>query len=316
MLNRANVDILDYIQLRPRLIVIFPDLPRRSGARPGSDSWAWCPDESEASSAPRSINTRTYTGEFTKYSRKNFLRSVDTLFELAPWRKVYNPTIPAWQNFHLSITTLTLSARPQNFTNKQATSQLLNHWLTTMRRNKGMRYYVWKAELQDNLNIHYHILSDLFCPHNEVRNIWNSIQSKAGIIQLFHDKHGHYNPNSTDIHTVKNYTEIAEYLKKYTTKPATNEHYNSLSADQQKDYKIGKVWDCSENLNNIPYPTELQDNELTNWLHEQERAGRLERISDPFFTLLKPTGKTRLIDYPPHIVRRIKKHYQPYKQAS
>lgn len=316
MLNRHKQHVLDYVQLRPGLIVIYPDL-QRSGRSSNSLNWLDIIEgNSPPTSHPKSIINATYTGEFTDYSRKKFTKATDALFEIVPWRKVFNPVIKTWQNFHLSITTLTLSARPEHLTNAYVTKNLLNHWLTTMRRSKGLRYYVWKAELQDNLNIHYHVLSDLFLPHNEVRNIWNAIQSKAGIIQEFKDKHGHTDPNSTDIHTVSSYDNIRDYLRKYATKKATNEKFNSLSPDQQKPYKIPKVWDCSSNLTNIGYPTEFTDNSLMDWLERELTSGRLIQKEDSFFTIIHPPRSTPKINYPDFLKRRIKSHYHQFRKVS
>jgi len=295
------------------MIVVYTDFQRSGSKAPGAHYLDIISGSEDSQRTPREINTATYTGEFTKFSRKNFRRAVDSLFEITPWRRLYNPITETWQHFHLSITTLTLSARPANFNNKSATAKLLNNFLVVMRNNKGLKNYIWKAELQDNLNIHYHLLSDLFCPHHEIRNIWNKIQSNHGIIKLFHEKHKHLNPNSTDIHTVHSYNELGEYLKKYTTKKATNDKFNNLSPDDQQQYKIGKVWDCSANLNKIPYPTELPDNYLTDWLTKEVKTGALEVKSEPYFTIYYPPRSQGAIAYPATLVKRIKSHYAQFR---
>ncbi|GAH86291.1 unnamed protein product, partial [marine sediment metagenome] len=45
--------------------------------------------------------------------------------------------------------------------------------------------YVWRAEKQENGNIHFHFIVDNFIPWNELRNTWNRIQQNLGYISRF-----------------------------------------------------------------------------------------------------------------------------------
>ena len=60
-------------------------------------------------------------------------------------------------------------------------------------------------------------------------------------------KYGNTNPNSIDIHSVRNISNIEAYLVKYISKQDKNGY----------TFK-GKVWGCSENLQNAKY--------YVNWL--------------------------------------------------
>ena len=63
--------------------------------------------------------------------------------------------------YKLTFITLTLSAS-QTHDDKEITAILLNSFLNAMRRKWNVERYVWKAEKQENGNIHYHILTDKF----------------------------------------------------------------------------------------------------------------------------------------------------------
>jgi hypothetical protein len=90
------------------------------------------------------------------------------------------------------------------------------------------------------------------------------------LVTAFAAKHGHRNPNSTDVHSIYNIKNLAGYLAKYCSKgkptpesliaqapwskPA---HYAKKRKGKEKFIRLmtldeqriaGKVWDCSNNL--------------------------------------------------------------------
>ena len=125
--------------------------------------------------------------------------------------------------------------------------------LRVLRNKYGMKSYVWKCELQKNGSIHYHLTTDLFIIHTDLRNEWNNITRRHGLLDEFKNQYGHDNPNSTDIHAVSNIKDIEAYLVKYISKEYQNEV--SLKA---------KIWDCSKNLKESKYFT----TPLTHEVHE------------------------------------------------
>jgi hypothetical protein len=150
----------------------------------------------------------------------------------------------------LSFITLTLpdiQAHSDNTMKKQC----LNHFLTFLRRNHNCNLYIWKAEKQDNGNIHFHILINKYIHWQEIRDKWNTIISKLGYIDKYRRKmKEHYkngfkkssnnhdtrsisaqykayetgqkenwsNPNSTDIHALYKVQNVSAYITKYIAK--------------------------------------------------------------------------------------------------
>ncbi len=155
--------------------------------------------------------------------------------------------------YKLTFITLTLSAK-QTHTDEEIKSKLLNQFLTVARKNWQMHYYIWKAEKQENGNIHFHILTNIYIKHSDLRTTWNGIQNKRGFNYVDrysqkmqnHFKNGFLmfpndtrskekqykayllnrannwtNPNSTDIHALYKVKNVAAYMAKYMTKGVT-----------------------------------------------------------------------------------------------
>jgi hypothetical protein len=156
-----------------------------------------------------------------------------------------------------TFVTLTLPAL-QFHTDKELHKQALNRFLITVKRKFGVVNYLWRCERQKNGNLHYHILIDKYIHHSAIREVWNTIMLDLGYInayrnnQLDFHKNGfkmNYslsdkwtyerqldaynngvatnwaNPNSTDIHSLKNIDNVEDYICKYATKC---EEYNNL----------------------------------------------------------------------------------------
>lgn len=304
------MEIVELFQYRPGLIVIYNEIPWQGG-KCRSDRKSildYLLEQENTDSEKNSL--RPYSGEFTVNSLRRFRRAVDALFYTTRPRKIFNPIIEAWQNFHLSFSTFTLPARPAKVTNREITKRPWNNLLTTLRKSKGLKNYVWKAELQENNNIHFHMLSDLFLKHDELRNIWNNSLNAVGAIDKFYAKWGHYSPNSTDIHTVNNYLEAQNYLQKYVSKKTLNEAAQHWSDKEKELYRISKVWDCSTGLRGKKYYTAPPGNEEKDFIERELEAGNLRAIVKDYFTLLLPTRKKAQIAYPKSIYRQILTHYR------
>lgn len=117
--------------------------------------------------------------------------------------------------------------------------------------------YVWRAEAQKNGNIHFHIIINRFVHHRIIRDLWNSIQKKYGLLDDYFIKHGHYDANSTDVHSIKRIRNLGAYISKYMTKNdvasddvvIVNNDSDFLSKSiysiiSHKRIILGRVWSC------------------------------------------------------------------------
>lgn len=156
---------------------------------------------------------RTDTRQMSKESRKKLMNAIQWLKLFSPLHRVYCKQLKKMINFKLNFITLTLSA-PQMHSDEFIKKHMLMPFLKWMAR-QGANSYVWKAEAQNNGNIHFHITTNHYLYWKSVRNKWNSLQDNFGYIKEFMKHHDHNDPNSTDIHAVRSDQDIGRYMGKY-----------------------------------------------------------------------------------------------------
>lgn len=148
--------------------------------------------------------------------------------------------------------TLTLSST-QIHCDKKINRELLNKFLIKAKRKWGVKNFIWKAEVQVNGNIHYHILTDRYIGHESLRLEWNNIQESLGYISRFEKKHHHRNPNSTDIHSLKKIKNVTAYIGKYMSKSETVRPL------------CGRTWGRSNSIHNLQAYIFYETYDLYNW---------------------------------------------------
>lgn len=144
------------------------------------------------------------------------------------------------------------------YNDKWIKSNLLNQFLTELRQKFKAVNYVWKAETQANGNIHFHITLNKYIYQGDLRTMWNRILDKTDFIKRYSDKFSkmsfeqyyeyrnqfysvnykkclkawekgtmeHWlNPNSTDVHSVRQIRDIGAYLSKYFVKKEDKRRY-------------------------------------------------------------------------------------------
>ena len=137
--------------------------------------------------------------------------------------------------------TLTLSyAQIQN--DNYIKRNMLMRFIEKCKSEHNVINYIWRAEPQVNGTIHFHIIADRFINWQWIRSTWNNIQANNQYLDAFEQKHGHRNPNSTDIHGLKKVHNIAAYICKYMTK------------DKPVRKIEGRIWGCSKSLHKMKNP--------------------------------------------------------------
>jgi hypothetical protein len=216
-----------------------------------------------------------YSGKMTVGSKKRLERVLTLLVQSAKRKWIYNEVTQREQLHHISFITLTIATDERNLSAKEAYEKLLKHFLQWMRRTAGAKSYVWKAELQNRGQIHYHITTPTFINFQAIRDKWNNLQRQAGLLEGYYRKKGHYDPNSTDVHEVYKLKDVAGYLIKEITKNVQNETATT-----------GKIWDCSENLKANKYFCVPLTREVDRKLKEHEWKRRTVTHQGDYFTLV------------------------------
>jgi hypothetical protein len=123
--------------------------------------------------------------------------------------------------------------------------------------------FIWKAEVQDNGNLHYHLTTNAFIKHQWLCYWWNHYINKLGYV----DRASTKAPHSTEIKAVVNHDGLAKYMSGYLTKKDMytkklkrfhKMHDSKLKTLSANEYKLPKnylrnlkrkvtikLWDCS-----------------------------------------------------------------------
>lgn len=184
------------------------------------------------------LSTRTrYKGIVTPAVKKRMKKAITLLLQSTPYEWKLHPVTNKQFQHKISFITLTTPTHENSYNGKWCHKNLLQPMLRILRTRYGMKSYIWKVELQDNKQIHYHITCDVALNHTRLRTEWNNLLIRHDMLEDFKIRYGHSNPNSTDIHSVHKVNNLEAYLVKYITKEYQNE--DALNC---------KIWDCSKNL--------------------------------------------------------------------
>ena len=269
------------ISIKPHGIAIYNQyLETRS--RRGNDiphPWRWRP--------PRQNDPE---GIISPKAARRIQAAIKWLLFFSKTKRAYNRDTRRWVKYRISLITITLSS-PQRHTDQTIKSRLFNQLLTELREQNGMLHYVWRAEKQQNGNIHFHLLTNIFINAVTLRKKWNRIQNKLGYVDTYTDRmnaeihtfadycnhfgnqadtatlrrryivgqsSGWRDPNSTDIHSVRKVRDLTRYLCKYLCKNLLAE-YTSYEDIPQHLLVRGKLWGLSRTLSALRSVTAAVD---------------------------------------------------------
>lgn len=207
-------------------------------------------------------------GSISKKSKILIQQYVGLLFDAAKIKTVWCNNRKSYFKYTLGFLTLTLPS-PQIHTDREIYEQCFKPFLRHVSKKRNDFLYIWKAETQDNGNIHFHITTNSFLHYHWVQMVWDSFVEKLG----YCSRSNNYRHNSTEIRSVRNEKTLAIYLAKYLGK---SDHYkkrvylscpypytpNSNNGIYVSDvhtrhiYELKrpisiKLWDCSEAIKGL-----------------------------------------------------------------
>lgn len=243
---------------------------------------------------------QTYSGEVTDHAARRIARTVDIFLQRSPVRTITNTATGYRQKFQLSFITLTI---PDSLhLEAKETHKALKVFIQHFRRSPGrkaiseqMRSYLWKCELQQRGQIHYHLTTNVFLHFGEIRRVWNGILFNRGWMNDFIAANGHTNPNSTDVHSVYKVKDIGAYLSKYLAKTGTKDVSEYGFPQLQYVPNVGgKVWDCSEDLK-TPYYSMVLDSETKDKIQTAINFQSMNVTNCERCVVFRASGATRLL---------------------
>lgn len=214
-------------------------------------------------------------------SKRKIYDSVNFLHQLAPAKTIKTKSGKLIYNFKTSFITLTLPSK-QKHPDIQIKSAL-NNFLTTLRQKYNLKNYIWKAELQQNKNIHFHLVTDLYIHHSAIRYYWNKAINVLGYVDEYEKKfskmslqeYAEYrnlpvskaingylegrktkwkSPGTENVQAIKNGKMLSYYIAKYITK-STAESEEITDQEQERIKNFGRTWGRSQSLSKIKFIT-------------------------------------------------------------
>lgn len=146
-------------------------------------------------------------------ARARMRTALDILIYTARYKTVFVKSTGTHFRYKINFITLTLPSS-QCHTDKEIISKIFSPFMEAwVKRSPGL-LYVYKIEVQDNGNLHFHVVTNTFYHYKKLRDDWNRACNKLGYV----DRSGLDNPNSTDVHALSNKGDIANYLTSYMSK--------------------------------------------------------------------------------------------------
>lgn len=202
----------------------------------------------------KNLTTNDTKGKLSRKAVSGLRNAINWLCLAAQPKRVYVKKDARSFSFKVSFITLTLPDTMAPVGSAELQKNLLNPWLTYMRKYHQLKNYVWRLEFQANGKLHAHITADTFLHWRDVRGAWNRLLKKHGYLAIHNARTGNWDPNSTDIHATKKIRNLAGYLASYMSKKA--EQYTIVKKKKSKGLRPldQKAW-YHQRLNfwNSPY---------------------------------------------------------------
>ena len=207
----------------------------------------------------------TYRGDITTAGRKRIRRIMEVWLHGIQLHNKNENSLGSRNYRKLVFITTTLSST-QIHGDKQVKEQVLKSFMRILRERYGCDNYIWKAEIQGNGNLHFHIAIDKYVQKDVIQHIWNECQEKLGYISSFEKRYKHRNPPSTNVQAILSNKALNNYLSKY------------LGKSEGKRSIEGAIWKSSKSLNSLTYFSCERDTICQEKLTKKMKDGKV-RIS-------------------------------------
>lgn len=173
-----------------------------------------------------------HNGELSQLSKKKIINRILWLNQISEV-KTYKTKKGQYIQHKLSMLTLTLPSEMKH-SPQFITENCLTRFLNLIRSYYKIKNYIWKLELQQNGNVHYHIITDAELDYNSLKKIWNKIINKYGYVDQ-------YSQNSLKLGERKYIEKRMEEMRKYKKYKLLNEA-NLIQ-------EIKEVWRYQKSIN-------------------------------------------------------------------
>lgn len=196
----------------------------------------WIRSERQLNNEKNLLEHKT-KGVISEKSKKKLMTAIDWILYSAKKKSVFSMKTKSSFKFKVNFITLTIPPQQNGLVKEKKLKALINTWLTYHRKYSQLNNYVWKVEFHKDKRLHIHIAADTFIHYQSIRNSWNQILKRNGLLELHFAKFQTYDPNSTDVHSVKKVRKLGAYIAKYMSKQ------NEVDVNYS-----GRVWACCEKI--------------------------------------------------------------------
>lgn len=155
-------------------------------------------------------STKEKKREADRRRRQRLRQAIYLLVDSAKTKRVWSSKFKKFFSFKVNFVTLTIP-NWSGLSNNKIHSDVFQPFLRRLKSKKKGIMWVWRAELQKNGTIHYHMVTNSFIHHKTLRNMWNYSIYMAGCTNIG-------DANSTDVHSLRGITDEAAYIVKYMSK--------------------------------------------------------------------------------------------------
>ena len=201
----------------------------------------------------------------SKKSQSRVRNIVNLLLECSTRKKVYAKKEKKAFSYKIGFMTLTLP-EDLKLTDHQVHYKIFRPFIRRLQEKHKLAEYLWKAETQDNNQLHYHLTINVFIHWKIINHEWNQqiVKQKYTFTSDRHER------ATTQIKSTKDVRNMGAYLCGYVAKKDLykkagrkfiKDHYNKNTTVTllpenwfveggmyKKRVPDIKLWDCSENL--------------------------------------------------------------------
>lgn len=284
--------------------------------------------------ARASLKANGYNGKMSSRTRANVVGMLAEWFSVkkAESGRAFTQNNQVARRF--TFVTLTLCAK-QMHTDNYLKRHALGRFILECERRHGVRDYFWRAEPQNNGNIHFHLLLATEIPWRKVRDYWNCILDSLGYLEQYtHKMYNMYcsgfkvsgnqydkrtkeqqykayqagvkarwrDPNSTDIHRLEKTKNAAAYVCKYVSK------------DEGSRKIEGRIWGCSDSLRALKTPQFEVTAEFLQAMQQAAESGQIELVQLEHVAVYRGNVPALLAALFPQLLADLEQHYRDKAQ--
>lgn len=191
-------------------------------------------------------------------SSRKMKRAIQWLIACSEVKQVWEKKFQSMVNYRVNHCTLTFH---ENLKDDKLARNILSSWLEVAKYRWDVQQYVWKAEPQERGAIHFHLTTNRYMPHEEVRFTWNRALRKHKLANI--------TDNSIDVHAVLEEQDLLKYFSDYLTDKEKHEGRRKIK---------GRLWGCSQDLSSAGSDYIALDDQEVDALEAEFSKHSLQRI--------------------------------------